>query len=333
MAYSDDIIEKIMKEYDYDRTVSRAECEERVNKVHAKFPEIEEIEREADKAGLENMKRIIENPKKSAEFNCEFEKKVQEINEKKRKILKENNIPEDYDKVKHKCEMCGDTGFIGSEKCPCFVNKIIKYNYRMSNMENILHDFKEFNFDYYTDRKIADLNMTEKENMRSIYDAALKFCDGDEEKNLLFYGGCGVGKTFLSSCIAKRLMEKGKTVVYVTAVSLFSEYEDYKFGRRRTENFERTLDLIDNAELLIIDDMGAEAPTPIARQFFFDIVEKRMSSGKRMIISTNMTVRGLIKLYTERIESRIFESFKIFKFEAEDIRKQKLKMRNGEKNV
>lgn len=331
MAYTEDIIEKIIREYDHDRTVMRAECEKRTEKYHTMFPDLLKTEKEIEKAGFENMENIIKNPLKSAQFNEEFEKKLAELTEKRNKIMAENNVPYDYDKVRYKCGQCKDTGFIGAEKCPCFVGKIIKYNYKASNMEYMLHDFSEFSFDYYSDRKIPKLNITEKENMRYIYNTALNFCENSEEKNLLFYGGCGVGKTFLSSCVAKKMMDGGHSVVYLTAVNLFSEYEDYKFGRRKDTEFEKTLNLTANSDLLIIDDLGTEVPTPMSRQFFFDIVEKRIRSGKKMIISTNLTLQGLVKLYTERIESRLFESFKILKFDAEDIRKLKLKMNNEER--
>lgn len=324
MSYSDEAITKIMNEYDYDRTVARLDREKRVKDVHEKFPEILKIEKDISAAGLENMGRILKNPEKSAEFNREFEKKLADLKEKRKRLLLENNIPLDYDEVKYKCEKCLDTGYIDRKKCPCFVNKIIKMHHKMSNMENMLHDFSEFSFDYYSDRKIPSLNMTEKENMKSIYDTAIKFCEKEDVKNLLFYGGCGVGKTFLSSCIAKRMMDMGKTVVYVTAVNLFSEYEDYKFGRRKDNDFEKTLDMMEQADLLIIDDMGVEVPTPLSKQFLFDMVDKRIGLKKKMIISTNMTVQGLIRLYTERIESRLFESFIILRFEAEDIRKARL---------
>lgn len=324
MNYSDEAITKIMNEYDYDRTVARSAREERVNKVREKFPEIAAVEREITAAGLENMGNIIKNPQKSAEYNAEFQKKLAALNEKRKNLLKKNNIPLDYDEVKYKCEKCLDTGYIDTKKCPCFINKIVKMHHKMSNMESMLHDFSEFSFDYYSDRIIPSLNISEKENMRQIYDTALNFCEKEEVKNMLFYGGCGVGKTFLSSCVAKKMMDEGKTVVYVTAVNLFSAYEDYKFGRRKDINFEKTLDMIETADLLIIDDMGTEVPSALSKQFLFDIVNKRTEMKKKMIINTNLTITGLTKLYTERIESRLFESFNILRFEAEDIRKAKL---------
>lgn len=325
MSYSDDAINKIMREYDYDRTIARSERDKRVQSVHEKFPEIAQIEREINSAGLENMGNIIRNPEKSRQLNEEFEKKLASLKKRREQLLLENNVPADYDEVKYKCEKCLDTGYIDTKKCPCFINKIIKIHHKMSNMENNLHDFSEFSFDYYSDRIIPSLNISEKENMRQIYDTAVKFCEKDDVKSMLFYGGCGVGKTFLSSCVAKRMMDEGKTVVYVTAVNLFSEYEDYKFGRRKDLDFEKTMEMIGDADLLIIDDMGVEVPTPLSKQFLFDIVDKRIGLKKKMIISTNMTIKGLIKLYTERIESRLFESFNILRFEAEDIRKTKLK--------
>ena len=140
---------------------------------------------------------------------------------------------------------------------------------------------------------------------------------------MLFYGGCGLGKTFLSSCIAKKMLDSGKSVIYQTATSLFSDYEDYKFGRREG-SFDELYELLQEADLLIIDDLGTEVSNPISSQFFLDIINKRGITGKKMIISTNLTMDGIRKKYTDRLFSRLCESFEILQFAGDDIRIKKL---------
>ena len=183
MQYMDAAIRKIMNDYDEARTIARAKRDERVEKVHKEFPEIKKIEDELNLLGIENFGRIVKNPEKGAEYNEDFKKKAAVLEEKKRKILAENNIHEDFEEVKYSCEKCFDTGFCDTENCVCLKQKLIDMRYDLSNMKEILHDFSEFSFDYYSDKMVENLNMTEKENMKSIFGKAVDFCENDRRKN------------------------------------------------------------------------------------------------------------------------------------------------------
>ena len=324
MQYLDSILRKIMDDYDEKRARARAEKEKRVSLVCEKFPEIKEIDDEIAKKGIENLRNILNNSENSDKYNKEFEKKLKELKEKKAKILAENGIDPDYDQVRYNCEKCLDTGYEDTKKCSCFIQELIKEHYNMSNMKNILHDFSEFSFDYYGDNVIKNLGISEKENMHIIYDKAVNFCENEDSKSLLFYGGCGFGKTFLSSCIAKRMLDSGKSVIYTSAVSLFSEYEDYKFGKCDIEAYQAKRDMIKEAALLIIDDLGTAAKSQLSSQFLNEIFTERLSKNKRIIISTNQNMKGISQDYTDRIASRIYEKFEILHFVGKDIRIQKL---------
>ena len=323
MKYLDEVLTAIMNEYDADRAAAYRSRDERVEKVNKEVPEIKNIEIEINRLGVENLGRILQNPGQSEKLNKEFEKKLAELNEKKKQLIAENNISPDYADIKYKCEKCFDTGYIDTKKCPCFIKKLINARYNMSNMGNILHDFEEFSFDYYSDKFIERLGMTEKQNMEDIYKRSVSFCNDETAKNLLFSGGCGLGKTFLSSCIAKKMMDSGKSVIYLTASGLFGDYEDYKFGRKK--DFDKIIEMIYESDLLIIDDLGAEADSAMSVQFLFDIINKRGFSKKKMIISTNLNINGIKSRYTERVVSRILENFCILTFEGKDIRLQKLR--------
>lgn len=330
MDFLDTALKKIMYEYDEDRTVARANREALVSKVHDEFPEIKKIEDEINRLGIENFGNIIKNPEKSKEFNDEFEKKLAELNKKKEEILSQNKIPLDYDEVKYKCEKCLDTGYEDTKKCSCFIQKIINLRYDLSNMKEMLHDFSEFSFAYYSDKYDESIKMTEKENIKIIYDKALDFCEKEDTKNMLYYGGCGLGKTFLCSCIAKKMMDSGKSVIYTSSTGLFSEYEDYKFGKCDAAVFSEKMDMIKEADLLIIDDLGTEVQSSFSVQLLNEIINDRLLMGKRIIISTNLTMKGIVEKYTDRVASRIYEGFEILHFVGTDIRVQKL-MNKGEK--
>ncbi len=322
MSQMERAVKAIIDEYDEAREAAHRRRDRRVKKINEQYTEILEIENEINRLGIENFGNILKNPQDSKKLNDEFEKKLQELNEKKKRIMEEKGIDPDYDKVKYRCEMCMDTGYIDTKKCPCFVKKLVEERYKFSNLGNNLHSFDEFSFDYYSDRVIDRTGMTERENITDIYDISVNFCENDS-KNLLFSGGCGLGKTFLSSCVAKKMMDNGKSVIYLTASGLFDDYDDYKFGRK--DDFDGVLDMIYSADLLIIDDLGAEADRPANVQLLFDVINKRKFSEKKMIISTNLTMNGIKERYTERIVSRILEGFYILVFEGQDIRMQMLK--------
>ena len=324
MQYQDGAIRKIMNEYDELRTIARAKRDALVEKVHNEIPEIKKIESEINRLGIENFGKIIKNPEKAQEINAEFEKNLALLNEKKAEILKINNIPADYDEVKYNCEKCFDTGYEDTKKCSCFTQKLINVRYDLSNMKEMLHDFSEFSFDYYSNKKVESLGITERENIEIIYKKAVDFCENEDTKNLFFYGGCGFGKTFLSSCIAKKMMDSGKTVIYTSASGLFSDYEDYKFGKKENDDFEITRDLIRDCDLLILDDLGCEVISSLSCQLLNEIINERIITKKKMIISTNMNMKGIAQKYSDRIASRIYEAFEILHFVGTDIRVQKL---------
>lgn len=324
MQYHDAAIRRIMNEYDELRTIARAKRDSLVEKVHNDVPEIKKIENEINRLGIENFGNIIKNPEKAQEINAEFEKNLASLNEKKAEILKINNIPADYDEVKYTCEKCFDTGYEDTKKCSCFTQKLINLRYDLSNMKEMLHDFSEFSFDYYSNKKVENLGITERENIEIIYQKAVDFCENEYSKNLFFYGGCGFGKTFLSSCIAKRMMDSGKTVIYTSATGLFSDYEDYKFGKKENDDFEVMRDLMRDCDLLILDDLGAEVISSLSCQLLNEIINERIITKKKMIISTNMNMKGITEKYSDRIASRIYEAFEILHFVGTDIRVQKL---------
>ena len=147
----------------------------------------------------------------------------------------------------------------------------------------------------------------------------------ENAKNLFFFGPPGLGKKYLSSAVAKTMLDKGYTVIYTGASKLFAAYDDFRFGRMsEPEEFEDMLKLLYDADLLIIDDLGVEMHGPSSFQFLFDLMNDRFLKNKRMIISTNLSMEDISKNYTTRITSRIYENFNCLRFAGTDIRTQKL---------
>ena len=319
---------KIMDEYENLRSRKEDEKCARIAQIYSDFPEIEAIDREIYQSGAENVKNILKSLEKADELNREYKNKLNKLKEKRKEIIEKNGIDPKFDAVKYNCEKCFDTGFLSNgKKCVCFNQQLINYRYKRSNLSEILEreNFNTFSFDYYS-KENDGKKPSPYENIKTIYSRAKKFSEGfdNEEKGLVFYGAAGLGKTFLSSCIAKALMDSGKTVVYLNAPRLFMMYENYRFNRLEDDS---VINDIYSADLLIIDDLGTEPQTKNNISFLFDLLSDRLSNNRKMLISTNYNMNELTQMYSSRFTSRLYEYFLIYGFYGNDIRIEKLKNR------
>ncbi|EKY27869.1 DNA replication protein DnaC [Clostridium celatum DSM 1785] len=247
---------------------------------------------------------------------------ITDLRAQKYEMLVARGYSPDYLNLHYHCQKCKDTGFIGTEKCSCFKTRLIKLYYKDSELEEAVkrNNFRTFNINLYPNHKLNDEKYTPRKNIESI----LEFVTGEYlpnfkniNTNLLFYGNSGTGKTFLSWCIAKELLDRGHLVVYKTADELLRALKDVKFN-----NDTDLENLLVNCDLLIIDDLGSEQITDFSSSELFTLINKKILKNKKMIISTNLSLPLISKRYSERISSRIIGEFKLFKFIAEDIRIQ-----------
>ena len=257
------------------------------------------------------------------------------MKEEKNKILKSLNISDDYFLPKYECKICKDTGYITknsqTEMCPCLKQKLFDMEYNKSNIYNLKNqNFENFALNLYSD----DINpekykskISPRENIILIKGICLSFIenfDDPNEKNLLFTGNTGLGKTFLSSCIANELIKKGKTILYQTAPVMLDTVIDYRFNKQNCspDIYYNIL----NADLLIIDDLGTEAMNNIKFTELFNIINTRLlnqNKTTKTIISTNLSLQNLFSNYDERIVSRIVGNYNICYFFGDDIRFKK----------
>ncbi len=327
MSYEEENIKKVLNEYELLRTKAENRRDKYVAEIYKKYTRLEEIKDEINSCGFENTKKIMANPQKSKEYNEEFNKKLKKLQDEKKKLLKENNIPYDFEQPIYNCCVCNDTGYVENKKCVCFKEKLIKQAYLNSNLGNSFnnHDFDLFSLDYYSSRLRNGEDLSDRENMKQILKECTEFCKNFDEanKNIFMIGKPGLGKTFLSNCMAKEVLNQGKTVMYMRATNLFSSYEDYRFGRKKEIDF--NIERLYNSDLLIIDDLGTENITKVGISFFFDFLNDRIDKNRKTIINTNFSMAELSKVYTARITSRIYEFFTILHFKGDDIRIQKLK--------
>lgn len=316
-------ISEILREYEKNKSSAEESARARAAEVYKKIPRVKQIDEALSIIGIEIARAAFDG---KTDINAFIEKKKQEAMDlkiEKAELFTHNNFPIDYAEPVYLCKDCHDTGYTDSGRCRCFKQKLIDRYYDQSNLRHILskENFENFVFDYYSVHKFEDEPVSPRKNMEEIFTACVNFVkDFDKSyENLFFYGRSGLGKTFLSNCIAKDLLDKGKLVIYQTCSGLIELLKQEKFDRMDEASKEKIDDII-NSDLLIIDDMGTEYITDFSQIELFNVLNKRLLSNKKMIISTNLSLENIMNTYSERITSRIFGNFTMYKFYGEDIR-------------
>lgn len=314
----------IMRIYDERRAASRARLVLREKEIEQNLPAYTAL-----------RKQIIENSMNYARTSLfsgdtagtkELRRQNEELSRQKEALLLANGYPADYLSPVYTCNDCKDTGMIGEERCHCFKQAVVDLLYSQSGIAEIIKEenFDTFSFDYYNDT-VADpkTKLTPRQNIKRIYDTCQSFVRNfdAEFNNLLFYGNSGLGKTFLSHCIAKELLGSAHTVLYLTAYELFDILGKSIMGE--SEDFQAYAEHILDCDLLIIDDLGTELSNAFTLSRLNLCINERFINRRSTIISTNFGIRDLEAHYGERNFSRIFSSYTPLRFFGEDIRIKK----------
>lgn len=320
------ILKDILNKYENKRDRAINEQKLRIKKVYEKVPEIRKLDKKITETGLLMSKAIIENPGNYEESMKDVKERLEKLKMEKAYLLTENNIPLDYLDVKYECSKCQDTGYLpNGNKCNCLKQSFINKAYEMSNIEGVLkkENFQTFDINIFPDEPFEEESMTPRDNMKNISSISEGFVnnfDENNDENLLFYGTTGLGKTFMCNCIAKALLDKNKIVIYQTAFKILEIIEKRRFGRDSKRFKDEEYDLLFDAELLIIDDLGTELSNTFTNTEIFNIVNTRLLGSKKTIISTNLTPKEISDTYTDRIFSRILEKFIPLRFFGPDLR-------------
>ncbi len=320
-------INTILREYDNRRLQSKYELDRRREEVYAKLPQLQEIDNEMIHDSIQSAKLALMNDSKALDG---LKEKNEKLKEKKQQLMLAAGYPKDYLEPHYMCSACQDTGYIENEKCSCFKQAIVNLLYAQSNVKDALktENFSAFSLEYYDNTNIDEiLKVTPFVNIKNVLTVIKSFIHNFNSKyeNLLIYGNTGVGKTFLSNCIAKELLDAGHTVIYLTSFQLFDILEKYKFKNAEdqddiTNHFEYILD----CDLLVIDDIGTEMNNTFITSQLYQCINERHLKQKSTIISTNLSFDQLKNNYSERIFSRISSNYTLLKIIGDDIRLQKL---------
>ncbi len=329
------VLKNILIQYSKKKANHEFEAEKRKQEIYNKYPKLQDLDKKISSLAISTTKALISNNDKN--LLNELNNNIEKLKEEKNKILKSLNLDKSFFEPHYDCPICKDTGYITNEDystsmCNCLKQRLYDEQYNKANISNL--DVQ--NFDKFTDLLYSDeineskyhTNVSPRENINLIKDICLKFIenfDSKEQKNLLFTGNTGLGKTFLSSCIANEIIKKGKNVLYQTSPVMLDSIIDYRFGKSNSINI---LDSILSADLLIIDDLGTECINNMKFAELFNVINTRLLNQNKItktIISTNLSLKNLYTNYDERIISRIVGNYDICYFYGDDIR---FKIRN-----
>lgn len=316
-------VNEILNEYERLQENAKLSQKQRQEEIYRKFPKIQLIDEKIKGVGFDIASSIFKEI--NIESYIEEKKKIlTDLRIEKAEILAANNFPVDYLDIKYICPKCKDTGYILNEKCSCFRQKLIDKFYQQSNLKEVLkkENFDNFQISYYSNTIDKDQGLSPRKNMEGIASYCIGFYKEFDKLNesLLFSGSSGLGKTFLSNCIAKELLDKGKVVIYQTSSNLIDILRTLRFEENSDKD---QIDEILGCDLLIIDDLGTEPNTAYSHSELFNIINTRILASKKMIISTNLSLEDIHNYYPERITSRIYGHFKYFEFFGDDIRIRK----------
>ncbi len=323
MALTNAQYDEIMRGYQSRQLKNRHLTQERTNAVFAKIPELKSINDSIATLSVEAARKKLEDDTTGYQS---LQSQLADLRVKKQALLTQNGFDEDYFEPVYTCKDCKDTGYINGEKCHCFKQEVINVVYSQSNIRNILarENFEHFSYKYYSEEDInPTTNLSALETAkRAVHECMHFIADFDNKpKNLFFYGNTGVGKTFLSNCVAKELLEDGYSVIYFTAFQLFDILSKGVFDRD-ADAIAAHQNIFD-CDLLIIDDLGTEFANSFTTSQLFLCVNERLLRQKSTIISTNLNLNQMLDMYSERTLSRISSNYTLINLFGDDIRIQK----------
>lgn len=314
MSLSNAQYDKLKKKYDDRQLARHYESEKRLAYLNEHVDGFREINDHISSLYLKQAELLLEG---QSDALSALKESIALLKQQKAELLKQASLPENYLKIPYICSDCEDTGYINGQKCHCFKQEALSLLYDKSNLKEYLDsiDFSMISDEYYEGEDLV--------HFKDSYQKSINFVNNfnNDYQNLYFYGTVGTGKSFLSSCIAKALMQKGYSVIYFSASGLMDTISNYSFNHKQRSETEAGYQDIYDCDLLIIDDLGTESINDFTISQLFTCLNERSLRKKSVIISTNLSLKELRDYYSERIFSRIVGNFLFCKMTGPDIRK------------
>ena len=326
MAYDGKILARARTELEKIRNANKTEVQRRHELVYRCVPRISVIDKRMREQMTELVRMTIAKRPDIRQQIEQLKKENLDLQAERAELLTANGFSLDYLDELCTCKKCCDTGIYNDDVCEC-LDRL--YNKELTKELGTLirrgdESFEHFDLSLYSDSIDARYNVIPRNMMRKVLEICRRFADNfpDVSANLLIQGDTGLGKTYLSACIARAVADKGYSVCYDSSITAIEYFEKQKFDRDTEEGEaanKRVKRMLD-CDLMILDDLGTEMATPMALSALYMLINTRLVNGKRMIISTNLLDEDIKKHYTSQIASRLIGEFLHLPFAGQDIR-------------
>ena len=321
MALTNAQYDQILHQYEMKQLNSRRQVERKLAYVYEHIPGYRDLEDAVAAISVAQGKKLLAGDNDAME---DLRDALAELSGRKAQLLEDAGLPADYLTPVYECPDCKDTGYIDGKKCHCFKQSMISLLYEQCNIPEMLQteNFNNLSYEYYEGEDLARF----KNAVNTCRNFVKNF--NSDYHNLFFYGTVGTGKSFLSGCVAKELIESGHSVIYFSATGLFDLLSKNSFDYKNREELRETYADLYQCDLLIIDDLGTELTNQFVTSQLFALLNERHMGKKATIISTNLSLEELRNRYSERIFSRITSHYEICKLSGQDIRMYKKRLMN-----
>lgn len=320
MAYSAEVVQRARARLAQAKEDRESENRQHLAEAYTRVPRIKEIDMQLRRT----MAQAAQAAFLQGSDGRELMEQIREENlglQQERARLAEENFEEGFLDETPICDKCGGSGYVGSTMCEC-LRELCRQEQKkeVSILSGSKESFNQFRLDYYPDRVDPQYGASPRTIMERNFQNCRRYAAtfNLNAGNLLFVGGTGLGKTFLSACIARTVADRGYSVVYETAAHLFGKLEKARFNP--TEESRREAEKFTACDLLIVDDLGTEMPGQFVTASLYSLLNDRMLAGKPMVVSTNLNVDEVSRRYTPQIASRLYGGFQRLTFVGEDIR-------------
>ena len=330
MSYSPNVLRRAQARLTRRREERQARQEEQRRQVYARLPRVAEIDGLLRRTMAQVIAAALREGGDPAAQVADIRRKNQALQAEQAQLLTGHGFPADALEDKPLCAKCGDSGWVGSDMCDCL--KVLCTQEQIRELSQLLdlgeQSFDTFDLGFYSPEVWPAWGRSPRENMEKV----LKICRDYAQNfgryyfnNLFLSGSTGLGKTFLSACIARTVSENGFSVVYDTAGEVFARFETQKFSRDEEDAREARDDTRRylRCDLLILDDLGSELTTPFVQSVLYQLVNSRLTAEKRTVISSNLTMDDVRGRYSPQIASRLEGEYRVLPFFGEDIRLQR----------
>lgn len=326
MGYNKENYKRIRAEYETKAFRAQEEAEARRHELYREIPELRELDGQTGNLGLRVMEIALQNGNVQDGMD-RLRRETEELSRVRAELLRKHGYPADYSEPQYECSKCRDSGYVGIKMCSCMRMRLVEAGMESSGLSALMRkqSFDNFSLDFYRgDAREAEIMARNLRTVRS-YAESFSTEDGAKMQSLLFLGGTGLGKTHLSTAVARAVIERGYDVFYNSAVGMISDFECRRFGNGLVQGEGDDTARYVECDLLIIDDLGTEVVNQFTLSCLYHVINTRLNLQRPTVISTNLTSQELRRTYSDRITSRLMGEYLLVPFYGTDVRKQKIK--------